>query len=266
MAYRRYARRGRTARRRTLSNYRIATRTGAKAQSRQIYALKKRINYIQRRTKPEILITRRTGAPIVSDGVFTPVTGLVNFAYGGGSVATFQPQLPTIGTESNGGAGVLSPNRFARQLSFKLTGSISYSDTPTANATPYVLRVVILQTRATRSDLVGANDIFLDSNPVFNSLQTGLARTARVLSDRRYYLSYQRPVIAIKTVLKRLLNYYNDSTSQASATTGSEGVPKGCIFVAYAYKPMINPAQPEGTTPTGNIFINWEGKLAYTDA
>lgn len=265
MVYRRYARR-RTYRRKTLSNYRIATRTSARSQAKQIYALKRRINVIQRRTKPEILITRRTGTPLVSDGSFTPVTGLATFAYGGGSVSSFQPQLPTSGTETNGGAGVLSPNRFARLLSFKLTGSISYSGTPQTTATPYVLRVVIVQTRTTRSDTVGANDIFLDSNPVFNSLQSGLARTARVLSDKRYYLSYQRPVIAIKTVLKRLTNFYTDTTSHASATTGSEGVGKGTIFVAYAFKPVVNPSQPEGTVPSGDVFVNWEGKLAYTDA
>lgn len=271
MAYRRYYRRRRTSRRRTLSNYRIATRTGARAQAKQIYALKKRINYIQKRTKPEILITRRTATPIISDGSITTVIGNVQFAYGSGATGSFQPQLPLPTTELNGGSGVLSPDRFARLHSFKLTGSINYADTPTVSVTPYVLRMVILQNRQTRSALVTPADVFLDTNPVFNSLQTGLSRTARVLSDRRYYLSYQRPVIAIKTVLKRLTNFYNDTTSAGTSTgdgssTSSEPVQKGCIFVCYVYRAMLNPNLPEGTTPTGNIYVNLEGKLAYTNA
>lgn len=265
MAYRRYSRR-RTARRRTLSNYRIATRTGAKAQSRQIYALKRRINYIQKRTKPEILITRRTATAITSEGGIASVTGAVNFAYGSGAVTSFQPQLPSITTESNAGAGTVSPNRFARLLSFKLTGSLNYEDTPQITATPYVLRIVILQNRQTRANVISPTDVFLDTNPVFNALQSGLARTARVLSDRRYYLSFQRPVISIRTVLKRLTNFYNDTTSNTSSSTSSETVPKGCIWVCYAYRPMLSPTLPEGTSPTGDLNLILEGKLAYTDA
>lgn len=268
MAYRRYARRGRgySRTRKTLSNYRIATRTGAKAQSRQIYALKKRINYIQRRTKPEIMITRRTATPILSDASIDSVTGALQFAYGSGSVVSFQPQLPDITTELNAGTGVVSPNRFARLLSFKLTGSMNYAYTPQITATPYVLRVVILQSRQTRANAINATDVFLDTNPVFNALQTGLARTARVLSDRRYYLSFQRPVISIKTTLKRLTNFYNDTTTSTSSSSSSEPVPKGSIFVVYAYRPMLAPTLPEGTTPTGTLNVIFEGKLAYTDA
>lgn len=269
--YRRYRRAGRRSSRRTLSNYRIATRTGAKAQSRQIYALKRRINVIQKRTKPEILITRRTVTPITSEGSIQSVTGIMNFAYGGGSVPTFQPQLPAITTELNGGAGVASPNRFARLLSFKLTGSINYADTPLTTNTPYVIRIIIIQTRQTRGTLVGANDIFSDTNPVFNSLQSGVARTCNILSDRRYYLSYQRPVIAVRTTLRRLTNYYTDSTSASapsgdSSSTSSEPVPKGVIQIVYAYRPMLTPNTPEGVTPTGNLNMVLEGKLAYTDA
>lgn len=265
MVYRRYARR-RTSRRKTLSNYRIATRTSARSQSKQIYALKKRINVIQKRTKPEILITRRTATTIVSEGDLESTLGSLQFAYGSGSVANFQPQLPSITTESNAGTGVVSPNRFARLLSFKLSGSINYADTPLETNTPYVLRIVIIQSRTTRSANINASDVFLDTNPVFNSLQSGLARTAKVLSDRRYYLSYQRPAIRVHTTLKYLTNFYNDTTSNESSNTSSEPVPKGSIFVVYAYRPMLSFTQLEGTEPTGNLNIELEGKLAYTDA
>ena len=42
-----------------LSNYNIATKTGRKSQAKQIYYLKKRINKIQRLTKPEIVTIQR---------------------------------------------------------------------------------------------------------------------------------------------------------------------------------------------------------------
>lgn len=261
----RYTVRRRRARR-TLSNYRIATSTSAKAQSRQIYALKRRINYIQRRTKPEIMITRRTAAPITSGSGIDSVIGGFQFVYGSDSNYYFIPQLPLVTSESNAALGISSPNRFARLLSFKLTGSLNYENTPQITATPYVLRIVICQTRQTRSDEVQPNDVFLDTNPVFNALQTGLARTANVLSDKRYYLSFQRPVISIRTVLKRLANFYRDTTASSSPEVSSENFAKGSIYVFYAYRPMLSPTVSEGTTPTGNLNLILEGKLAYTDA
>lgn len=265
MAYyrKRYVSRHRA--RRTLSNYRIATRTSAKAQSRQIYALKRRINYIQRRTKPEIMITRRTAAPITSGSEIDSVTGGFQFTYGSESKYYFLPQLPEVTTESNAAEGVSSPNRFARLLSFKLTGSLNYENTPAITATPYALRIVILQTRETRATDLASDDVFLDSNPVFNALQTGLARTAKVLSDKRYYLSFQRPVISIRTILKRLANFYKDTTSISSPTVPSERFAKGFIYVFYAYRPMLSP-DVQDITPTGNLNIILEGKLAYSDA
>lgn len=265
MAYRRYYRGRRTSRRRTLSNYRIATRTGARAQAKQIYALKKRINYIQKRTKPEIVITRRTATPLASNGRNEPMGGVINFNYGEETKGYFLPQLPGITTELNAAVGTEPPNRFARLLSFKLTGNLNYTATPTVSATPYVLRLIIIQTRTTRAEAIGASDVISESNAVFGPLQTGAARTARILSDRRYYLSYQRPVISIRTSLKRLTNYYTDTTRSTGASTSSEDIAKGTITVVYVYRPMLNAADSE-LTPTGLLNLQLEGKLAYTDA
>lgn len=269
MAYRRYARR-RTTRRKTLSNYRIATRTGAKAQSRQIYALKKRINAIQNRTKPEIKIARKTASPITVSSA-TVMGAPVNFLLGssGAYLPYFSIPLGATDSDYNNLAAGSTTNRFARQLSYTLFGDISYTNIgPTVE--PCTLRVVILQSRATRANFITYGDVFSPapasqtaSSAVYGPLQTGLARTAKVLSDRRYYLSYQRPVVRIKTTLKRLMNYYRDTVSQSEPITASEDQPKGAIWVFYS---LIFNGLEYTAEPTSNVLINFQAKLAYTDA
>lgn len=255
MAYRRYVRR-RASRRKTLSNYRIATRTSAKAQSRQIYALKRRINVIQRRTKPETLIIRKTISSILA---FTSnTTGRALWSTGTGSSSSFTPSLGAQSTGVNGATTSSPPNNFARLLSFTLYGNFYYSQAPTGTDNPIRLRIVIAQIKATRSEAPDQNDVFSYGNAgsaVYGPLQTGIARTMKVLSDRHYTLSYQRPNIAIKTPLKYLISYYRDSSSSDSSI-GSDTIGKGGIYVFYAVY---------GATFT-DCSLSLEGKLAYTDA
>lgn len=255
MAYRRYVRR-RSARRRTLSNYRIATRTNAKAQSRQIYALKRRINVIQKRTKPEVLITRRTIQSILN---FTSSsTGRVLWTAGTGSSSAFVPPLGSAITDLNGTTTLSPQNNFARLLSFTLYGNFYYTAAPTGTDSPMRLRLVIAQLKATRAEAPDQNDVFTIGNagsPVYGPLQTGLARTLKVLSDRHYTLSYQRPNVVIKTPLRYLLSYYRD-TNSAGSSGASDVISKGGIYVFYAVY---------GATVT-NCTLSLEGKLAYTDA
>ena len=255
MAYRRYVRR-RAARRKTLSNYRIATRTNAKAQSRQIYALKRRIDVIQRRTKPEIKIARRVLNQIVA---FTGNTvGRALWTADTATTYVFSPPLGVNLPDVNPSATDDPTNNFARLLSFTLYGNFYYSQSPTGTDNPIRLRLVIAQTRSTRAEALGQDDVFASGNaatPVYGPLQTGVARTMKVLSDRHYILSYQRPNVAIKTKLKYLLPYYRDNNS-GGVSVSSEAIPKGGIFVFYAvYGALFT-----------NCSLSLEGKLAYTDA
>lgn len=256
MAYRRYVRR-RASRRKTLSNYRIATRTSAKAQSRQIYALKRRINVIQRRTKPETLICRRT-MNVGPVSFTTSAFGRVSWTNTASGV--FVPSIGDQTGDLNPSTGV--PNNFARLLSFTLYGNFYYSQAPTGTDNPIRLRLVIVQTKATRGEALDENDIFSRgggtstlSSPVYGPLQTGIARTVKVLSDRHYTLSYQYPNVAIKTKLRYLLPYYRDANN-AGGNAPSDPIPKGSILVFYALY---------GATFT-NCSLYLEGKLAYTDA
>lgn len=255
MAYRRSARKisARRRARRALSNYKIATRTSAKSQAKQIYALKKRINYIQRRTKPEILIARRVGNGIIN---FTAnATGVFEW---NGATVNFVPPLGTQSSDLNLTGASSPPSDFARLLSFTLYGNFYYTELPNDQNGPVRLRIVIAQTKATRAAPPEDNDVFSRGNAgsaVYGPLQTGLARTLKVLSDRHYTLSYQYPNVVIKTPLRYLLPFYRDSNSAGSAS-GSESWGKGAIYVFYAVY---------GATFT-NCSLSLEGKLAYTDA
>lgn len=269
MVYRRYARR-RTARRKTLSNYKIATRTSARSQAKQIYALKKRINYIQRRTKPEIMIARKTASPITVE-TSSVIGAPVNFLLGtsGSYLPYFSIPLGVADSDYNNLASGSTTNRFARQLSYTLFGDISYTGI-VPNVEPCTVRVVILQSKSTRANFITYGDVFspapsslVASTAVYGPLQTGLARTAKVLSDRRYYLSYQRPVVRIKTTLKKLMNYYRDTVSIAEAAGSSEDQPKGAIWVFYA---LVFNGLASDADPTSNVQLNFQAKLAYTDA
>lgn len=245
---------------RTLSSYKIATKTSARAQARQIYALARRISSIQRRTKPETLTIQRTASPVsfnTSSGNATWLDG----ASGTAASPFVVPPLGLIVSSSYGSSVSTGSNNFARLLSFTLYGDLRYNAYVNTNI-PFTLRVVVVQTLSTRGAL-SADDIFTGDNTtspsdfakVYGPLQAGLARTAKVLSDKRYTLSYQQPSVTIKTRLRYLLNYYRDPNS--SAIGSSETVAKGAIYVFYATY-----ATSREVLPTLSLMC----KLAYTDA
>lgn len=261
MVYRKYARRASRRRgRRTLSNYRIATRTSARSQASQIYGLKKWISRIQRRTKPEIITVQRSAAPISTtdaSGYFRWIEDVTST-----SGYAFPPLGPVVNNTS--GPRTTSPtNNFARLLSFTLYGNLQYTAL-SATSVPETWRVLIIQTIASRSNTLSTDDIFTSGesgtnafNATFGPLQTGLARTAKVLSDKRYTLSYQRPNVTLKTRLRYLRPYYRDTNSSSSGESSSDVIPKGAIFVFFS---RYTTAQDAIST------LNVMYKLAYTDA
>lgn len=245
--YRRSGRRYRGyTRRRTLSSYNIATRTGSRSQAKQIYALNKRVTAIQRRTKPEIM-------------TFTQeLIGTPQFSSTGGFC-----QISAVNPDQNTDNPM--QGNFARLLSCKLYGSITYT-TMSETVQPISFRVVILQTMATRGTSPTASDIFNGvttssstltgteaRTAIFGPLSNGLARSFKVLNDRKFYLSYQRPLIAMNILRKRLLSFWKDPEN-------TEQVAKGNIYVAIV-------GYAVGQTSAAQPFtINAQTKIAYTDA
>lgn len=264
MVYRTFRRTSRRRGRRTLSNYSIATRTSSRSQAKQIYGLKKLVYKIQRRTKPEIVTIQRSTPPIST----TNTTGQIGWITSGNSqVLWAQPNLGPVADQNSGAGDAVVPNNFARLQSFNLYGNLQYNE-PSTTSVPETWRIVIvqtIQTRATNNSL-GPTDIFTSGEPGSNSfnatfgpLQTGLSRTVKVLSDKRYTLTYQRPNITIRTRLRYLKPFYRDQASSSSGSNSSEAVPKGAIFVFFSRYTASTLTEAVST-------MNFMYKLAYTDA
>lgn len=253
---------------RKLSNYNIATKTSARAQSKQIYALKKRVNQIYRLTKPETQIqTRSSVSPLSLTGV---TAGGYSFVQDSSSNTSYNV-VPSVfwATAPSSTGGTSEPvNNWVRSYSFTLYGNWQYNTVDSAN-TPLTLRIVILQTKKTRSDSITADDVFTNSDStagprfsaVYGPLQDGITATGRVLSDKRYNLNFQRPNVSIKTALRYLYNFRRD-TAAATSSGGSEGVPAGSINVFYA----LYGIGPSGATTTlSTSTLNLMYKLAWSD-
>ena len=273
--YRRSTRRGHS-RRRTLSSYAIATRTSAKSQSRQIYALRRRIARIQRLTKPEIKV-----APLVS-GSMRLSNGTVPSGYTRARV--YLPvnlsNVVAASTTSPGTGVAVLDGRFARLQSIVLKGHVSYTADAIIPGTgdnfppeyadlqrgPALMRIVIVQLKATRSNgLPAPSDIWSyttsgsdqaegstymsDIALLRAPLRLGVGRIAKILSDKTYMLSDTRQAINIKTKLKYLKPWYRSPT---------EDIAKGSVAM---YVIMYSP----DNIPSDCDF-DYVSKCTYTDA
>ena len=246
-----------------LSNYNIATKTGRKSQAKQIYYLKKRVNRIQRMNKPEIITLQRSGQQIQLKSSIGLFGWIINTSNEGISEIT-----PVLGPQESNVLGQITsypPNNFARLRSFTLYGNMRYALSNSTPA-PVTLRIVIIQTRSTRGGDLGAGDVFTSGSKnldyfssTFGPLQTGLARTCKVLSDKRYVLSTARPSVNIRTNLRRLMNFYRDNNNSSVGGSGSESTGKGVIYVLYSIYSASNQTDTIG-------YLDYMYKLAYTDA
>lgn len=262
MAYRKRNPYRRTRKRKTLSNYNIATKTSAKAQSRQIYSLKKRMNWAIKRITPEIQIQQRNlnAAVVPTSSVFWTL------GWQSTTGGTFDYYIaPTFNNSASTTSGTSTADRFKRLRSIRLFGNWQYTGDLTTTPTPITMRMIIVQTRTTRSNNITTDDIFTSGasasnymNAVYGPLQNGLARTCRVLSDKRYQLNFQRPNIVINTLLRyHLGNVYRDLNSDSSGSTTSESIPKGAIYVFLAFY-----GQTDSFT-SSTLDLGY--KLAFTD-
>lgn len=234
-------RRNRLARRRykkALSNYNIATRTGKRAQSHQIYALKSRIDRLYYRYKPQIQIQQRdTYEPLVST---TPA--MIRWTSGGSSASALTGIVPQLGNPTStvqDSTATPSP-RLARLKDFTVYGIMHFKSYD--NPTPISMRIVFVQVRTSRTNIPDFTDFFTSGSngsnlydAVYGPLQNGISRTCNVLFDRVYTISATRQTQRIFIKIKRLLTYYRDANSNTSGTSTSEGCSKGTIIGAYAF-------------------------------
>ena len=250
----RYARRSKNS----YSMYKLYKSRSSGAQARQIYGLNKKLKRIQRLTKPEINI-----APLVSRSLSSNL-GIPVFT--GSNVKYFDPvqltNLITADATAQGGFARLE-GRFARIQNITIKGTFTYLN---ANAgldivtdlqrQPAYARVVIYQTKATRGDNLTIADVFTTSTAgtVADStgsdgsllgnyslmrapLALGLARKAKVISDKLYMISDTKQAIMIKTKLRYVKNWY---------TAPNESAPKGnVVMMVLLYNTSANNADEE---------------------
>lgn len=260
-AYRNFRRyRRKYAPKRTFSSLSLYKKRTSKAQAYQIYRLNKKINRIQSRTKPEVKI-----APLVQGSFTTPTNA--NTSRSSGYVMT-----NFVGEEATEiPAGYVKINgRLARMQSMKITGTFAYTKNLTSNLDmqrmPCYLRIVIVQLRAARTDEIRTDDIWtLTTEPAGAGtalseygkmrapLATGLARKAKVLSDKKYMISDTRQSVDIKTKLKFIRNWYS---------APSEIHAKGEIVMFSQILNVIGNVEGDPNQAT----FTFVSKLAYTDA
>lgn len=238
-------------RRNALSNYNIATRTSARSQANQIYRLKRRIRNIEARTKPEIQLFRTPAVTYTSPSA--------SQSQNGSQVAVYRPFSNEFTIDG----------KFARLQDLTAYLTIrTYPGTGTGvspSAPQLTVRVVMIQTKATRDTPINFNDVFygseLETNDTTALANTtaleylsapfadGLARVGKVYYDRRYTVTNDYPLKVTKMKFKRLLNYY---------TAEGETIPKGDInLFVLIYTPGYS---------QGGYTVTVSSKLAYTDS
>lgn len=207
-AYSRYQRR------RTLSNQSIYTRISARAQSRQIVALKNRVNAISRSLRPETLIWNFNS---VSDTFSNDSTATTYKMY---QVSPVPSATDFVGTD-------------VHLLSLNLNFSIEYSDNYQKVAAEdhqrtCSIRFILLQMKSGRSDEPFISEV-LDHSGVgpgyelntVKPLRDGVTSNFDVVSDWRYAISNERPIILRRLFFRRLKNIRWEPTSDFTYPAGT---------------------------------------------
>ena len=276
---RKYNRRTGVYKRKGYSMYKLYKSRSSGDQARQIYGLNKKLKYIERKTRPEINI-----APLVQGIIYSSqgntLGDVSSHIHVSGPI-----NLTNLISETQAAAGTAGyatvEGRFARLQNITMKGLFTYNIAGTTSGETVdradlqrmiaYLRVVIIQTKATRSALAPANsDIWSSSiqgsdttieNPtalneyaaVRAPLQYGLSRIAKVLSDKTYMISDTKQAVNIKTKLRYVKNWYKSP---------SEDGPKGGV---YMYVMMYDSTGDVAGDVSSSTF-SYVSKCVYSDA
>lgn len=259
----RYARRSRSG----YSMYKLYKSRSSGAQARQIYGLNKKLKRIQRLTKPEIKIAPLVqGQMLSTDGTTSNGTQLMN-------PVNLTNLLPGGSTASGG--NVVIDGRFARIQNITLKGLFTYNISGTGDNYDDLqrmvsyMRIVIVQTKATRGQFISSSDVWpvnilgTDSTLTATNLlpfaqlraplRPGLSRICKVLSDKTYMLSDTKQAVNIKTKLKYVRSWYKTPTEEG---------PKGQVMM---FVMMLNQDYGDANNVSATSF-NYVSKCVYSDA
>ena len=265
--YRKYRRTGNGYARRRRSGYsmyKLYKSRSSGAQARQIYGLNKKLKAIERKTKPEIVI-----APLVQGSLLSTTGGTVT-----NGVRIFTATLTNLAAASGGGSSntiAYTDGRFARIQNITLKGVFTYNRTDELADQQRMLgylRIVLVQYKTTRDDTIN-DSVFSTTIAGTNSsgtsaplseygmirapLKYGLARTAKVLSDKTYMISDTKQAINVKTKLKYVRNWY-----KSPAEVGAKGE-----VIMYA---MLFNQSGVSSSNISDCRFDYVSKCVYTDA
>lgn len=191
--YRRKGRRGN----RTLSTRRIFNNKGAKAQAKQIYALRRSVNRVARMCKPEVKLSRSV--------TFNDIIGLNNI-YVGATVSSskvYDCPVPPVGENDYQRIG-----NSIKLLPMKINFSSQYKKIINSVTTPIAtklldtsggVRMIVLQSKAALTNPPTATDI-LEYTP------TGLNDSVGILNS-----PFRRGITARFNVLYNKVIFYSDN-------------------------------------------------------
>ena len=260
-----FYRRGRKYHRRNrkLSKAYIYGNRSAKAQSKQIAALSRKINYVAKQNRPE---TRTMWREVQQ--TFTNSTFSGNFDY-----FTFNPWMATY----NGGDDTVDntfelEGNYCKCLSLMFNGLFEYTDAETADSTSHdhsaCVKIVMCQRREavpvnTAPTNYSARDFFNVPTSVSSSdinfvrpYTTGLNSTYKVLGTREFTLSKYQPVKHVKASFKKCLNFV-----KGKAQGINSDYPRGEFIVA-----ILTCGLHHDTDYDAKVDFHGALKLAFQDA
>lgn len=269
-SYRRKGRRGA----RTLTTRRIFNNKSARAQAAQISALKKRINRVYNRTKPEYKLLRSTTS-FKSFGYDTsdPNDGLTNF--------TVQAlQQPNSGTQDNqriGNKVKMYPVTFFMNIRYNETNQIidnvyPYIQQP-LNTNGLMMRFVAIQAMAAANEGPTIDSVFQNNyvNPdtpqsdlmmmMTMPFRNGITARYKILKDKRIHVNKDKPLYAARFKIKPQIKTLRWEDGQVQ--------PAGQIYyiILVAGGDYNRVTNENGTFNNFNsLEATWRYEIPYTDA
>ena len=262
---------------RVLSTKRIFNNKSAKSQASQIWALRKRINRVYQRTKPEFKVLR---SEVDNRG----------FGYNTSSISA--PNLVNIymGTINYPAVGTGDDQRIGNKITMypvNMFMNIRYMETNNVlnNLSPYItsqlhtdgmiLRFIAVQQISAGSDNITANDIL--SNPEYGvgatsqemmmnmtmPFKNGITSRFKILKDKRINLSKDKPIYAARFKIKPQI--------KTLRWEDNETYPAGTIWyiMLSAGGELIGKAADGGSQMFyhyNQLDVTWRYELTYTDA
>lgn len=195
--YKRYRRR-----RSALTTRNITSRTSARSQSRQLIALRNRINAVARNSRPEIQLHNVTDSKTFTNSTFANTNTVWKVSLPGNSIT----------------------GQWLRSRSLNIRGVVEYSDNYATDVAvdhqrTCSFRFIVYARKASGNNVIPISNIIDLENSgagyelnAIRPLKKGLTSYAKIYYDKTYTISAQTPIHKFNFSLKRLFNLHKETT------------------------------------------------------